>query len=121
MKIELNELIEAFITEGYIASSFNVSGGPTKAIITLLRKNDLTVAISTDKSGYMHYTAEENGVPVSFHRNFIEIEKWKGGSYEIKKEKTFQPSVSHALSLLSDVPHYSQINILDFIVLLSQK
>ena len=115
------EIIDAFIKEVFIVSSIEASGGPTKVIINLLRKGNLTVAISHDKYGYMHYTAEEDGVPVSFHRNFLEIEKWKGNSYSIKKEEVFQQSTSLALALLSDVAHYSQINVLDFIILLSQK
>ena len=113
------EIIDAFIKEGFIVSSIEASGGPTKVIINLLRKGNLTVAISHDKYGYMHYTAEEDGVPVSFHRNFTEIEKWKGDSYEIKIDEVFQPS--EALTLLSDISHYSQISCIDFIVLLSQE
>lgn len=113
-----NEIIDAFIKEGYIASSIETSGGPTKVIITLLRKENITIAIAMDKYGDMWYTAEENGTPVSFHRNFTEIEKWKGDS-EIKIDEVFQPS--EALTLLSDISHYSQISCIDFIVLLSQE
>ena len=120
MKHEI-DIIDTFIKEGYSASSIEASGGPTKVIITLLRKENITIAIAMDKYGGMWYTAEENRIPVSFHKNFLEIEKWKGDSYEIKKEKTFQPSQSAALTLLSDVAHYSQINVLDFIIVLSQK
>ena len=114
-----NEIINAFIKEGYVASSISASGGSTKVIISLLRKEKLTIAIAIDKYGDMWYTAEEDGLPVAFHRNFLEIEKWKGNSYEMKIDEVFQPS--EALALLADVPHYSQISILDFIILLSQK
>ena len=114
-----NEIIDAFIKEGYIASSIEASGGPTKVIITLLRKENITIAIAIDKYGDMWYTAEEDGLPVAFHRNFLEIEKWKGNSYEMKIDEVFQPS--EALTLLSDISHYSQISCIDFIVLLSQE
>ena len=120
MKHEI-DIIDTFIKEGYIASSIEASGGPTKVIITLLKKGDLTIAISCDKHGHKFYVAEENGVPVSFHKYFQEIEKWKGNPYEIKIDEVFQPSTSQALAQLSDVSHYAPINCLDFIVLLSQK
>ena len=119
MKNNFNEIIDAFIKEGYVASSIKTSGGDTKVIISILRKDNITVAISCDKYGQKHYVAEEDGIPVSFHKNFLEIEKWKG-DYDIKEE-TFQPSTSLALSLLSEVSHYAQISCIDFIVLLSQK
>lgn len=119
MKI-FSEIIDAFIAEGYKASSIKTSGGENRTIISLFRKGDFTVAISCDKYGKFFYTADENGIPVSFHKNFLEIEKWKGTSYNIKKED-FQPSQSAALSLLAEIPHYYQISCLDFIVLLSQK
>ena len=118
-KMTMIEIIEAFIKEGYTASSIETSGGHKKVIILLLRKGDLTISIGCDKYGHMYYTAEENGTPVSFHRNFTEIEKWKGDSYEIKIDEVFQPS--EALTLLSDISHYSQISCIDFIVLLSQE
>ena len=118
--MKITEIIETFIKEGYVASSIEASGGESRVIITLLRKDNVTVAISHDKYGKSFYTAEENGIPVSFHRNFMEIEKWKGGSYEIKIDEVFQPSAS-ALTLLTSVPHYAQITCLDFIVLLSQE
>lgn len=121
-KMTMIEIIEAFIKEGYIASSIETSGGHKKVIILLLRKGDLTISIGCDKYGHMYYTAEENGTPISFHRNFLEIERWKGNSYEIEKDGVFQPSTSQALTLLTDnINHYSQINCIDFIVLLSQK
>ena len=117
--MKITEIIETFIKEGYVASSIEASGGESRVIITLLRKDNVTVAISHDKYGKSFYTAEENGVPVSFHKYFLEVEKWKGNSYEMKIDEVFQPS--EALALLADVPHYSQISILDFIILLSQK
>ena len=118
--IEMIKILEAFVKEGYIVSSVKVSGGKSGNTISLLRKGDLTVAISRDRYGHKFYVAEENGVPVSF-KNLLEVEKWKGNSYGIKKDGVFQPSDSEALTLLADVPHYSQINVLDFIILLSQK
>ena len=120
-KMKCTEIIDTFIKEGYVASSIEASGGKSKVIITLLRKDGLTVAISHDKYGKSFYTAEENGVPVSFHKYFQEIEKWKGNPYEIKIDEVFQPSTSQALAQLSDVSHYAPINCLEFIVLLSQK
>ena len=120
MKHEI-DIIDTFIKEGYSASSVKVSGGKSGRIISLLKKGDLTVAISCDKHGHKFYVAEEKGTPVSFHRNFTEIEKWKGNPYEIKIDEVFQPSTSQALAQLSDVSHYAPINCLDFIVLLSQK
>lgn len=118
--MKITEIIETFIKEGYAASSIEASGGESRVIITLLRKDNVTVAISHDKYGKSFYTAEENGVPVSFHKYFQEIEKWKGNSYELKIDEIFQPSES-PLTLLSDVSHYAQINCLDFIILLSQE
>lgn len=118
--MKITEIIETFIKEGYVASSIETSGGKSRVIITLLRKGDLTISIGCDKYGHIFYTAEENGTPVSFHKNFTEIEKWKGDSYEIKIDEVFQPSAS-ALTLLTSVPHYAQITCLDFIVLLSQE
>ena len=115
------DINNAFIKEGYTASSVKASGGKSSVIISLLRKGDLTVAISCDRYGHKFYVAEENGVPVSFHKYFQEIEKWKGNPYEIKIDEVFQPSTSQALAQLSDVSHYAPINCLDFIVLLSQK
>ena len=120
MKYEIIDIIDTFVKEGFIASSVKVSGGVTRNIISLLRKGDLTVAISCDKCGNMFYTAEEDGIPVSFRKNFLEVEKWKGNSYGIRKDEVFQPSAS-ALTLLTSVPHYAQITCLDFIVLLSQE
>ena len=119
--IEMIKILEAFVKEGYTVSSVKVSGGKSGNTISLLRKGDLTVAISCDRYGHKFYVAEENGCPISFRRNFLEIERWKGNSYNIKKDGVFQPSESEALALLADMPHYSQISILDFIVLLSQK
>ena len=118
--MKITEIIETFIKEGYVASSIEANGGESRVIITLLRKDGFTVAISHDKCGNVFYVAEEDGVPVSFHKYFLEIEKWKGNSYEIKIDEVFQPSES-PLTLLSDVSHYAQINCLDFIVLLSQE
>lgn len=117
--MKITEIIETFIKEGYVASSIEASGGESRVIITLLRKDNFTVAISHDKCGNVFYVAEEDGTPVSFHKYFLEIEKWKGNSYEMKIDEVFQPS--EVLALLADVPHYSQISILDFIILLSQK
>ena len=120
--MKITEIIETFIKEGYVASSIEASGGKSRVIITLLRKDGFTIAISHDKCGNVFYVAEEDGVPVSFHKYFQEIEKWKGNySYGIKIDEVFQPSASQALAQLSDVSHYAQINCLDFIVLLSQE
>ena len=119
--IEMIKILEAFVKEGYTVSSVKVGGGKSGNTISLLRKGDLTVAISCDRYGHKFYVAEENSVPVSFHKNFLEVEKWKGNSYGIKKDGVFQPSDSEALTLLADVPHYSQISILDFVIFLSQK
>ena len=119
--MKITEIIETFIKEGYVASSIEASGGKSRVLVTLLRKDGLTIAISHDKCGNVFYVAEEDGVPVSFHKYFQEIEKWKGNPYEIKIDEVFQPSTSQALAQLSDVSHYAPINCLDFIVLLSQK
>ena len=115
-------IINTFIKEGYLISSVKTNKGKSGLLIFLLRKEELTVAISCDKYGNKFYTAEENGTPVSFHRNFLEIERWKGNSYGIKKDGVFQPSDSEALTLLSEeISHFSQISCMDFIVMLSQK
>lgn len=116
------EILEAFVKEGYTASSVKVGGGKSGNIISLLRKGDLTVAISCDRYGHKFYVAEEDGIPISFYRNSLEeVERWKGNSYGIIKDEVFQPSASQALAQLSDITHYAQINCLDFIILLSQK
>ena len=118
--IEMLKMLEAFVKEGYTVSSVKVSGGKSGNTISLLRKGDLTVAISCDRYGHKFYVAEENGCPISFRRNSLEeVERWKGNlSYGIKKDGV---SDSKAIILLSDIPHYGQINCIDLIVLLSQK
>ena len=120
--MKITEIIETFIKEGYVASSVKASGGKSGVIICLLRKENITVAISCDRCGHKFYVAEEDGIPISFYRNSPEeVERWKGNPYGIRKDEVFQPSASQALAQLSDITHYAQINCLDFIILLSQK
>ena len=117
---EMLEIIETFKNEGYDVSSVKTS----KNNISLFKKDNLTVAISCNyNNGQKYYAADEDGMPVLYHRNpnSNDIEKLIYDSYFAEKigfGYTIEASKSEKI-LADDIANYSQMTCNDFIFALA--